>query len=56
MTDEFHGHLDQHMDEMEEMIDDGISSLHEHIGVLERLEKLEKKMQQIETNGKRFVT
>ncbi len=56
MTDELHGHLDDHMDELEEMIVDGFSSIHEHIGALERLEKLEKKMQQLESTGKRFVT
>lgn len=56
MTDELHGHLDDHMDDLEEMITDGFSSLHEHISAIERLEKLEKKIQQLESNGKRFVT
>ncbi len=56
MTEDFHAHLDDHMDEIEEMMAEGFSSIHEHIGALERLEKLEKKMQQIESNGKRFIT
>ena len=56
MTEDFHAHLDDHMDEIEEMIADGFSSLHEHISALERIEKLEKKIQQLESNGKRFVT
>ena len=56
MTEDFHAHLDDHMDEIEEMIAEGFSSLHEHISAIERLEKLEKKIQQLEANGKRFVT
>src|SRR3989344_7729238 len=56
MTEDFHAHLDDHMDEIEEMIAEGFSSLHEHISAIERLEKLEKKIQQIESNGKRYIT
>lgn len=56
MTDDFHGHLDEHMDEIGEMIEAGFLSLHEHISALQRLEKLEKKVQQLEAAGKRFVT
>lgn len=56
MTEDFHAHLDDHMDEIEEMIMDGFSSLHEHISALERLETLEKKIKQLETTGKRYIT
>lgn len=58
MMDEFGEHLDGHMDELADMLTDGFASVHEHMSTWERIQKLEKKVEQIEQagNGKRFVT
>ena len=57
MVQEFSAHLDEHMDELEEMLEEGFGMIHEHLKTAERVEKLEKKMEDLETSGKgkRFV-
>lgn len=57
MVQEFGAHLDDHMDDLEAMIEEGFDNLHEHLKVLERVEKLEKKIENLETvgKGKRFI-
>lgn len=57
MVAEFGAHLDEHMDALEGMIEEGFASLHEHLKTADRVEKLEKKIEEIETTGKgkRFV-
>ena len=53
MIQEFSGHLDDHMDDLEAMIEEGFDNLHEHLKVLDRVEKLEKKIESLESGDKR---
>ncbi len=57
MVQEFSAHLDEHMDELEGMLEEGFSMIHEHLKTAERVEKLEKKVDDMEATGKgkRFV-
>ena len=60
ITDEFHNHLDQHMEELEDCLELEFEKVHEHLGSLERLEKLEKKVKDLEKLDerveKRYIT
>lgn len=52
MVAEFGDHLHQHVDELEEMMEEGFVSLHEHIKIWERVDKMEKKIEQVEAVAK----
>jgi len=57
IVDEFGDHLDKHMDELEDLIEDGFVSLHEHLKTVQRVEKLEKKIEELEitSRNKRYI-
>lgn len=51
---EVHEHLDDEMEELFQMLHEEFMNISTQLGVLQRLEKLEKKMSEIDTYSKRF--
>jgi hypothetical protein len=51
---EVHEHLDDEMEELFQTLHEEFLNLSTQIGVLQRLEKLEKKMSELDTYSKRF--